>query len=502
MAMWNKINTRRQQVLQGFGEGINTFNDRLYIKDSEMLDSYNLCGNMYPSVMTRADRVVQGFPASTEAGMTNSIGVRTTTGAGTQLHKAHGNLWLYGFRGSTAWTAVSTAINASTVYGKFIEFNTMTAKYTILANSDGSFYNSYWDGATYSTFASTDSPRSHLMTAHKYRLYGIDNNGRLLRYSAQGDITDWSTIEDAGWIDLTDIVGKASAITTFNDHVIVWSNKTMYELYGSYWENFELVNISNKLGCVSSRAYCECNGKLYWMDYTGVYLYTGGQPRQIGFQAKRYIELIDFVNDSHLIWAGAFDGIVSFHIPYNVPGTGTVGMHLNFDVRQIDEGKVRFFTQLGGGEGGTIMDREFIACGSTSGKMWLLNSTRRTGNDDSANGTIANRPIAWMLDTKILADVGFNINTAISDVWIQHEGSTSATMSFGYWENKTTSSTTYTSLGASSDYVNNPDMIHRTKLLIPYNSLQNIDFYKFRISGTGYKKLHGLQINLYSYGWN
>lgn len=498
MALWNSINTRRQLVVQGFGGGINTFNEKLYLKDNEMTDSYNLRGDIYPSIRTRPDRIVHSMPVISTNGMYNSLGVRTSTGLGGQIHVAHGNFWVYGYVNSTAWTAVSTAINASTVYGKFVEFNTMTAKYTILANSDGTFYNSYWDGSAYSTFASTNSPKSHLYTAHKYRLYGIDSNGRLLRYSAQGDITDWDTVEDAGWIDLTDQVGKASAITTFNDHVIVWSDQSMYELYGTYFENFQLVNISNKLGCVASRAFTECNGKLYWMDYTGIYMYTGGHPRQVGFQHKKYIDGINW-SMKHLIWAGSAEGNLIFNIPY----LSTINnVLLILDVRQIDTGVVRCFTDLGEGSGGVNVEHEFWSRGTTSARLWRLNSTRFTGIDDTASSGVAStRFIPWMLETKVLADSGFNNQTNISDIWIQHEGATNATMTFGYWDNKTTNSTSYTNIGASSDYLNNPDMIKRTKLLLNYNQLQNIDLFKFQISGQGFKKIHGLQVNMFSYGW-
>lgn len=496
MAMWNKIGVRRQQVLQGFGEGLNTFNDKLYVKDNEMVDCYNLIADQYPSIRTRPDRIVQTLPASTEGGMYNSLGVRTTTNAGTQIHKAFGNTWSYGILGGAAWVTVSSAINASTVLGKFIEFNTMTAKYTVLANSDGTFYNSYWDGATWSTFASTASPRSNLMTSHKYRLYGVDNNGRLLRYSAQGDITDWTTVEDAGWIDLTDQVGKANAICTFNDHVIVWSDKTMYELYGSYWDNFELVNISNKLGCVAPRGQCECNGKLYWMDYSGIYVYTGGQPRQIAYQAKKYIDGIDW-NYKHLIWAASIDGKLHFNIPYQSTKNNVV---LVADVREIDIGRVRVFTELMDGNGAVNVDDKLVVYETSGGKLWRSGTTRFTGMDDSNAGALSTSPIPWMLETKVLFDVGFNVHTNISDIWLQYEGSTKATMDLNYWDNKSTNSTSFTAIGATSDYVPNHDIIKRKKLLLPYNQLQDIDLYRFQIKGTGYTKLHGLQVNMNTYG--
>lgn len=491
MSIWNQINIRRQQVLQGFGEGLNTFNDPIYIKDNEMTDCLNLCNISHPSIQTRADRKLHGLAASTNTGSFNTLGIRTTTGTGTQIHKVFGNTWAYGLKASSSWTNISTSLGTG-VYGKIVEFNTMVAKYSILANSDGTFYNSYWDGATWSTFASTASPRSHLMTAHKYRLYGVDNNGRLLRYSAQGDITDWTTVEDAGWIDLTDQVGKASAITTFSDHVIIWSDKTMYELYGSNWDNYSLVNISNKMGCVGSRAYTECNGKLFWMDYNGIYMYTGGQPRQIAFQAKKYIDGIDW-SYKELITAGAINSKIYFNIPYQSTANNRIVI---VDISSIDQGLNKVFVEDGNFGHMVNCDEWLLAYKSTEDRIYNIASTYRTGQDDGSTSAIN-----WMLETKVLKDQGLNINTGISDIWIEHEGSTSNTMSVGYWGNSTASSTSFTSVGASSDFNNqSASKIRRSKLLLNYNQLQNIDLYKLQLSGTGFKKIHGMQINMYSYG--
>lgn len=496
MAYWSNISIRRQQVLQGFGAGINTFSDALYMKDNEMRDSYNLIGDSYPSVRTRADRVVLPLEAGSTDLVCNTLGVRSSTDINLEIHKVQGNTWEYGLKNSTAWTQISTAVNipASTVYGKIVEFNTMTARYSILANSDGTFYNSYWDGTNYSTFASTASPRSNLITAHRYRLYGID--GRLLRYSAQGDITDWSTVDDAGWIDLTDQVGKANAITTFNDHVIVWSDKSMYELYGSYVDNYELVNVSLKVGCVSSRAYCECNGKLFWLDYAGIYMYTGGQPRLVALQLKKYIEGINW-DKKELIWSASKDSKIMFNVPYQDTKNNYL---LVIDIKEIDTGVIKCYTELLNGNSGINVGESLYSLGTTNKKIWELSSTRFTGMDDSDAGSLSTNPISWMLETKIASENGFNVNFNISDIWVQHEGSTKATMQVGYWDNKSTNSTTFTALGASSDYVCDPDRIKRTKLLMNYSQLQNIDMYKMQIKGTGKVKIHGIQMNMYSYG--
>jgi hypothetical protein len=494
VAYWNNLRTRKKQILQGFGAGINTFNDPMFIKDTELTDSLNMCTDNYPALAVRADRKILAAPSSSS--LFYGIGRRSSTdnSGPTQIHVKAGNEWKYCNDSTDAWTVISSTL-VSTAQATFVEFNTQTAKYTILAHSGGSTqYNCYWDGVTFSTFASTDSPRSNLMTAHKYRLYGIDYDGRTLRYSAQGDITDWTTPEDAGWIDLTDMVGRPTAIFTFSNHVVVFSDQSMYELYGTYVDNYELVNISLKTGCVAKDAWCEHAGKLYWMDYTGIYVYTGGIPRQIAFQAKKYIDGINW-DYKHLINAGAVNGRLYFSIPYKSTACNRM---ITVDVRNIDIGDIKVNVEDGNFRGMVSIDEMLIGWNddSTTKKLFNMYSTDRTGIDGTSD------PINWSFETKPLHDEGYNVNTNITDIWVTHEGSTLGTMLCGYWDNKnsTDNSTTFVSMALSTDFALSTPGMQRNRLLPTSTQLQNANIYKFQFSGTRYRKFHGFQVNQISYG--
>lgn len=494
MAYWNNLRNRKKQILQGFGGGINTFNDPLFIKDTELTDDLNMCSDNFPTLEVRPDRKILSAPSSSS--LFYGVGRRSSTDSTslTQIHVKQGSEWKYCNDTTDAWTVVSSTL-ITTAQASFIEFNTQNAKYTILAHSPGSTqYNCYWDGATFSTFASTASPRSNLMTAHKYRLYGIDYDGRTLRYCAQGDITDWTKTEDAGWMDLTDMVGKPTAILTFSNHVIIFSDQSMYELYGTYFDNFDLVTVSLKQGCVSKNAWCESNGKLFWMDYTGIFMYTGGLPRQVGYQAKKYIDGINW-DYKHLITAGAVKGKLYFSIPY---ASTACNRMIVIDTRNIDTGITNVNIEDGNFQGMTNVDEMLIGWNvdSTNGKLFNMCSTFKTGIDGTSD------PINWSLETKPLYDQGYNINTSITDIWVMHEGSSTGTMLCKYWDNKnsTDNSTTFVSLALSTDFSMGTPGIKRNRLLPKSTQLQNANIYKFQFSGTGYRKFHGMQVNQISYG--
>lgn len=497
MAYWNNLANRKKQLIQGFGKGINTFNDPLSLANNELLDDLNMCADSYPSIEVRPNRTLLAPASSSDPLLGLGIRTRNSTGGGAstsnEIHRFSGTStgasWKYTFRGASTWAIITSTLKCANP-SVFVEANTMTARYIVLAHSSGSTqYNCYWDGATFSTFASTASPRSNLLTAHRYRLYGIDYDKRLLRYSAQSDITDWTTAEDAGWIDLTDIGGEAVAITTFNNHVIIWSDSTMFELYGSSVDNFELVDISKKIGCIGRKAYVECDGNLYWMDYHGIYMYTGGKPRQIAFQAQKYIDGIN-PQYAHLVQGGSVKGKAYFAIPSN--GATSNDKVIVIDVRNLEsEGGFVVVNIEDKKWDGFINDKEILIGHSSDGNLYNMNSTIRTGIDGTSN------PIAYSFDLKPLYDEGFKINTHITDVVLQHEGST-GTLNAYYWDNKNFATTSYSTISFSSE--RSGTNIMRSRLLMSISQLKSADIFKFRFSGLGYKKFHGLHIGMLSYG--
>ena len=464
----------------GHGQGINKYRaNELELNNEELTDSLNMAADAYPAIRTRNDRVLDTLPQSTKA--IYGMGKRY----GSYLHVLENNTWKYGTPGGGAWTEVTTEITAPHT-PVFIEFNTQTQRVTVMAYSSGTVYNSYWDGTSYSTFADVNSPRSNLYTAHRYRLYGVDNDGRTLRYTAQGDWTDWTTADDAGYIDITEVQGPITAITTFADHPILWSANSMHELYGTGPDNFELVNISYVVGCVSRLAYTEVAGKLFWMDFTGVYMYTGGMPRKIAEKANGLIEKINW-DVKHLIRAGGFDDKIYFAIPFET--STTINRLLVVDL--TDDRRAPYVVNMEDGSWNSLVQMEDKLYGlDSTGRVWNVHSTSITGYDNST-------AISWYFETKPFTDE-LNNESAVRDMWVRHQsGTTNATMQLAYTTNN--NSTTFTVIGATSDF---PAVTYETrKQIMPSpTDLQGMGYMKFRYSGTGHKRISGTKINLITYG--
>lgn len=475
--IWRDLRYKVKPVLTKLGKGINGHNDPLTLDLDELTDSLNMCADSYPIARVRNDRALSSLPQISTS--LYGIGQRNSS----SIHVLDSNTWRYGAVNSTAWTNVSTAIS-SPGKANFIEFNTQTEKYTVLAHSTGTVYNNYWDGATLSTFTDTNAPRTNLYTAHKYRLYGVDNDGRTLRYSAQGDMTDFTTVDDAGYIDITEGIGKIIAISTYADHVVLWTNTSMHEVYGTGPDNYDLVNISYVVGCVGRNAYTECNGKLFWLDYAGIYMYTGGLPRRFAYKADKYIKGINW-DYKHLISAGSVDNKIYFAIPYKSTAINTL---IVIDLLE-GKGNVHTINIEDGNWFGLQLVNEKLYGLRNDGYLYDLHSTYQTGLDNST-------AISWSMETRPFSgepDKKF----AIREMWVEHAGTTAAAFKVAFTSNY--ESTTYTDLLATSD-ISNELITQRKQIIMSSTQLQNNYFSKFKIYGTGQKKISAIHMKLLSWG--
>jgi hypothetical protein len=476
MAQWNPIKYKTKKILRQYGDGINAYLPPLDIGESELTDSLNCSDDDYPSIAVRNDRQILELPATSEE---NALGVRQDT----YLHVLDGSHWLYSAITSTAYTQLSSAIPAN-AKSKFVEFNTEAFRYTILAFSSGSSsVNKAYDGTTTLVALTSNAPHSNLYTAYKFRVFGIDDNKRTLRFSALGSVTDWITSLDAGSIDLTNVPGDVTAITTFNDHICIWTDRSMWELYGNSPTNYEVTQVSNDIGCATNFSYIECKGILYFMDRNGIYSYSGGMPIKISDKVDKWVKnLTNYTNIS----AGVKGDKIYFSVCY---GSSTQNLMLVYDAY-----KQKWF----------IEDSNFVHMVNISGKLYAISNTgkiynldygTRTGYDTYSSG--GSSAITWAFETKAYNDRELDKAQALTELWVNHEGTTSATMTIGYTTN--VNSTTYTDFVATSDFTHSTQPL-KEQINIKSTDFENAEVYKLKFSGTGYKKIHGVQLNNISYG--
>ena len=499
--LWNNMSRARTLLLQNFGKGLNTDVDPSRIDVEELTDCKNITCDDYPVIRTRNDRVVEDCDALT---LPKGIGARGSS----QMHAFDNGTWSYRTLASTSWTPITASLTTASTQVSFHEFNTYglttdnttgsRLKYSICACANSSDrHNGYWsEDSTFEAFTtsytepSTGStytnypPQSNLLTVHKYRVYGFDKDYRTIRYSELGNPV-W--FKAANYLDVTEMRGAAQAIVTYADHVIAWGEHSMHELYGESVYNFEFVNVSNTIGCVGKYAYTECNGYLFWLDYNGVYVYTGGKPRLIGEKAKKYLEGINWTYRK-LICMGSFDTKLYIALPYKSTANNRLVV---IDIGDLESGLELVSIEDDADIQSFVNIADKLYGLNNDGRIWDMCSTYKTGYDNST-------AISWSFETQPLSEEALNVNSGVRDVWIEHQGSTNASMTLRYSTNS--HSTTFSTFMATTDFTTSSTNIIVDRYLASSTELQGITHVKFQFAGNGYKKIYGLQANILSYG--
>jgi hypothetical protein len=309
------------------GGGINTYGTP-FIKESEARDARNVSSRLYPALSVRPG-IAEAFEAITTP---NALGQRNNQ----YPHVQDGTAWKR-WDGSAWQTVQGSLANAP---GKFVEFATGTTHYTILANGTDVYS---WDGTTATKL--TNAPATKLYTSHKGRLYGL--KGKELKFSALNLITDWTSINDAGSISITRAKGDGSAIFEYADHIVVWTEQSMHELYGTGPFNYELIDVSDD-GCISDRSVIECNGILYFMDYGWIKAYTGSKPQKISYPVSKFINGINLAHRSKIA-AGRNGKYLYWAIPYGAVTENNVLLEYDteFKIWYVHSLAITQFTVIG-----------------------------------------------------------------------------------------------------------------------------------------------------------
>ena len=458
MAYWG----RRTRNLKGneletitMGGGVNTALTPYTIPKSDAYDSRNTSSHNYPALSVR-----RGFTLSFGTGVTplttpNGATVRNATA----LHVVDGAVWKR-WSGSE-FVNVATGLTNSTA--NFLEFNRESDRLTLMFN--GTDKKAY-DGSTITDI--TQAPDTKLITLDDYRLYCLKD--AKLQISAVNNPFDFTSFEDAvPNLVLAGMEGTETALASYQDMVIAWSDKTMHLLLGDRFDNFQLMD-PIQAGCVSHRSVIEHNSRLYFMDYNKYKVFTGGFPVDVSQKVKVYLENINYT-DKEKIVAGSQGKYIYLSIPYGSSAT-TNNLTLEYDTElgnwyPINKGYINF-VNIG----------EALYGVTVTGTIEQINS-----------GTLdAGTPIAWSHTTGVLSPVPVRSNKTLSNIWLELDLPTGSTMAVGFAAN--TDGETFTNIfnfTASADE-------QRARVQLPTNTLQNVERYRLRLSGTGPATVHFVEI--------
>jgi hypothetical protein len=352
----------------------------------------------------------------------------------------------------------------SNLSGSFLDFNTETARYSLFVNSSQP---KYWTGNTSEAVAgSTNMPYTKLYAVDDGRLYALD--GSVLKCAAVGSLTDWSTVYDADTIPIVSMIGTGTAIASYNGTIICWSDQTMHILYGSNPLDFELSDAIQN-GCVGQKANIVHDGTLYFMDYYKIFAYTGGIPADISEKVKGYLEGVNYTYKDKILM-GSFKEYIYISIPY---GTSAIGnnLTLQYDTKR----KTWYVWNVGFVEFFKIA--EDIYAVDSGGYIWKLNDG--TSDDGTA--------IEWSIEFGVWNSLPARPTKTISSIMAIVDLPTSSTMTAYYSE--TVDGDDWTSFYTFTASANEQN----TKMTIPTNKLQNINWYRIKLAGSGPCTIHYLE---------
>ena len=445
------------------GDGINTGAPPLHIKNEEAVYLRNMDSWKYPSAAVRPGRTTYPTILSTNA---HTLGERNNE----TLMAVDGNTWKYWNAATTAWVSLTTAL-ASTE-AEMLDFATGTARYTILGNSTDTFR--LYDGTSdLITVSDTNAPKTKKFTVNKGRIYALTD--RDVKYCALNKTTDWTTANDAGSITVTRARGTLSAVARYNDRIIIFTEYSMYELYGTGPAYYELINIEGDVGCVSQRSLVKVERMLYWIWYDGVYEYAGGNTRNISKAVEHYIRNINWAYRDKIA-AGAIDHYLYMAIPYGASATAN-NLILKFDTHQriwfVETGEFKHFMTM----------RNVLYGLDSAGQIWDMRDL--TGTADSAT------PIAWEVITKPFRHGNPSEPNTLNELWLVADISTGSTaFTVGYsnniGNNDSTTFTTVKTLSGSSETQNQ-------RMILKPAGVQKQDWYRLRFAGTGKAEIHYLE---------
>lgn len=98
------------------------------------------------------------------------------------------------------------------------------------------------------------APKSYSLTVFKNRLFasGIGANAARLYFSALNAPHDWTTPDDAGYIDIDDTRDAITNVISFYDVLVVFKSNSIYLLQGSEPADFVIIPVHKEVGCISN----------------------------------------------------------------------------------------------------------------------------------------------------------------------------------------------------------------------------------------------------------
>ena len=271
----NNVNYKSNNQINYLAGGISNIYPPENIQDDEVQDMYNMCLDNYPAIRTRIGRTMMRNPGikGTEIKYFGVAGVKYLFYIqGTQLKDMDG-------------TVVSEGITGT----KF--------SHVYYADGNQEYMILYGEGVTPTRHKLPLSPlntpeivplpegcdKFEHMCYHKNRM--MASNGNMLYFSSLQNPMNWSDTENSRE-DRVENCNQITGLVSFDDKLIVFSEKNMHLYYGSNviageTNTYTCVTLDNNIGCYDQCTIKVHNSYLYWLYGRSIYEYDGSTIRTI-----------------------------------------------------------------------------------------------------------------------------------------------------------------------------------------------------------------------------
>jgi hypothetical protein len=169
-------------------------------------------------------------------------------------------------------------------------------------------------------------PQADLAEAHAGYLFvanitedGVDLPNRL-RWSHPSSPGDWAQLD---YIDIGDGGSHITGLISYEDHLLIFKNDSMWALYGYETESWQLVKKSATVGGRGPQGITRNEQAVFFYsasDRGGIYVYAGERPTEISSQLRRAFENII---EPDLIWVGWIARKLWVTLPWTYDGPTT-----------------------------------------------------------------------------------------------------------------------------------------------------------------------------------
>ena len=271
----NNVNYKSNNQINYLAGGISNIYPPENIQDDEVQDMYNMCLDNYPAIRTRIGRTMMRNPG--------------LKGDQIKYFGVAGVKYLFYIQGTQLKDMDGTVISENITGTKFshVYYADGNQEYLILYGEDVTATRHKLPLSPLNTPEIVPLPsecdKFEHMCYHKNRM--IASNGNMLYFSALQNPMDWSSTENSR-VDRVENCNQITGLVSFDDKLIVFSEKNMHLYYGSNviageTNSYTCVTLDNNIGCYDQCTIKVHNSYLYWLYGRSIYEYDGSTIRRI-----------------------------------------------------------------------------------------------------------------------------------------------------------------------------------------------------------------------------